>query len=60
MTRDLVRAAALHTYVSSAKAERELGYTIRPFEEMIADTLRDAIVRGRLRPDTPELKALGQ
>jgi dihydroflavonol-4-reductase len=58
MTRDLVRAAALYTYVSSARAERELGYTIRPFDDMIADTLRDAIARGRLGADTPELRAL--
>jgi dihydroflavonol-4-reductase len=58
MTRDLVRAAALYTYVSSARAERELWYTIRPFDDMIADTLRDAIARGRLGADTPELRAL--
>jgi dihydroflavonol-4-reductase len=58
VTRELVRAAALYTYVSSAKAERELGYAIRPFDDMIADTLRDAIARGRLRADTPELRAL--
>jgi len=57
-TRDLVRAAALYTYVSSAKAERELGYRIRPLDEMIADTLRDAIARGKLRAETPELRAL--
>jgi len=58
MTRDLVRSAALYTYASSAKAERELGYAIRPFDEMIADTLRDALARGRLRPETAELRAL--
>jgi dihydroflavonol-4-reductase len=57
-TRDLVRSAALYTYVSSARAERELGYAIRPFDEMIADTLRDALARGRLGPDTAELRAL--
>jgi dihydroflavonol-4-reductase len=57
-TRDLVRAAALYTYVTSEKAERELGYAMRPFDEMIADTLRDAIARGRLRAETPELLAL--
>jgi dihydroflavonol-4-reductase len=58
VTRDLVRAAALYTYVSSAKAERELGYRMRPLDEMIADTLRDAIARGKLRADTAELRAL--
>lgn len=57
-TRDLVRAVALHTFVSSAKAERELGYAIRPFDEMVKDTLRFALATGRLRPETPELRAL--
>jgi dihydroflavonol-4-reductase len=58
LTRDLVRAAALYTWVSSRKAERALGYRIRPFDEMVGDTLRDAMARGRLRPETPELRAL--
>jgi dihydroflavonol-4-reductase len=49
MTRDLVRAAALYTFVSSAKAERELGYRIRPLDEMIRDTLDDFRARGKLR-----------
>ncbi len=58
MTRALVRAAALYTYVSSAKAERELGYSIRPFDDMVRDTLRFAIARGNLTPETPELRAI--
>jgi dihydroflavonol-4-reductase len=58
MTRDLVRAAALYTFVSSAKAERELGYHIRPFDDMVRDTLRDFVRRGRLQATTPELKSL--
>jgi len=58
MSRDLVRSAALYTFVSSAKAERELGYTIRPFDDMIRDTLRWFIARGKLRPETAELQAL--
>ena len=57
-TRDLVRAARLYTFVSSAKAERELGYAIRPFDEMVRDTLRFALATGRLRPATPALRAL--
>jgi dihydroflavonol-4-reductase len=60
MSRDLVRSAALYTYVSSAKAERELGYRIRPFDEMVRDTLRWFIARGTLRPETPELRALAR
>ena len=58
ITRELVRAASLYTFVSSEKAKRELGYLIRPFEEMVRDTLADAIARGRLAATTPELRAL--
>lgn len=58
MNRELVRAARLFTFVSSAKAERELGYAIRPFEETVRDTLRFAVASGRLRPESPELRAL--
>ena len=58
MTRELVRAAALYTFVSSAKAERELGYAIRPFDEMVRDTLRWAIAHARLRAETAELRAI--
>jgi dihydroflavonol-4-reductase len=53
-----VRAARCFTFVSSAKAERELGYAIRPFDEMVRDTLRFAIATGRLRPESPQLRAL--
>lgn len=55
-TRDLVRAARLFTFASSAKAERELGYAIRPLDEMILDTLRFAVAAGRISPRTPELR----
>jgi dihydroflavonol-4-reductase len=58
MTRDLVRASALYTFVSSAKAERALAYRIRPFDEMVRDTLRWAIDTGRLAPETDALRAL--
>lgn len=56
--RDLVRSAALYTWVSSAKAERELGYAIRPFEEMVVDTLRFALESGRLKAETEALRAI--
>jgi len=55
---DLLRASALYTFVTSAKAQRELGYTIRPFEESVRDTLRWFLQEGKLRATTPELKAL--
>jgi dihydroflavonol-4-reductase len=55
---NLLRASRLYTFVTSAKAQRELGYTIRPFDESARDTLRYFLARGALRPETPELKAL--
>jgi dihydroflavonol-4-reductase len=57
-TRDLVRSAALYTWVSSAKAERELGYSVRPLDEMLVDTLRFALESGRLKPETAALQAI--
>lgn len=57
-TRDLVRSAALYTWVSSAKAERELGYAIRPLDEMLVDTLRFALASGRLKAETGALRAI--
>ena len=57
---DLVRASALYTFVTSAKAERELGYSIRPFDDMVRDTLRWYLAQGKLRPETPELRALAE
>ncbi|HEX9241694.1 MAG TPA: NAD-dependent epimerase/dehydratase family protein [Anaeromyxobacter sp.] len=56
--RDLARAGSLFTYASSEKAVRELGYAVRPLEEMIRDTLVDALAAGRLRAETAELRAL--
>jgi dihydroflavonol-4-reductase len=57
-TRDLVRSARLYTFASSAKAQRELGYAIRPFDDMVRDTLRFAIAAGRLTPRSAALRAL--
>lgn len=57
-SRGLVRASALYTWASSQKAERALGYRVRPFDDTVRDTLRWALATGRLRPDTPALRAL--
>jgi len=54
----LVRASHLFTFVRSAKAQRTLGYSIRPFEETLRDTLAWFIAEGRLEASTPELRAL--
>jgi dihydroflavonol-4-reductase len=58
LTPALVRSSALYTWASSEKARRELGYEIRPLDDMIRDTLRFYLARGRLDPSTPELRAL--
>ena len=58
LTVDLVRASALHTWVTSARAERELGYAVRPFEETVRDTLRFYLRVGALEARTNELRAL--
>jgi len=39
VTRDELRMAAKHMYFSSAKAERELGFSARPAAEAVADAL---------------------
>ena len=59
LTRDLVKASALYTFASSDKARAELGYAIRPFDEMVIDTLRWAIDAGELSPDNEALRMLG-
>ncbi len=58
LSRQLVRASRLYTFVSSEKAGRELGYATRSFEESLADTLRWFIKAGRLEATTPQLAAL--
>ena len=55
---ELLEATRLYTFVTSARAQRELGYTIRPFEDSVRDTLRWYLATGALRPGTPELQAL--
>lgn len=58
VTLELLEAARLYTFVTSAKAQRELGYSIRPFEDSVRDTLRWYLRRGKLDPTTPELAEL--
>jgi dihydroflavonol-4-reductase len=58
ISRQLIRASGLYSFVNSARAMAELGYAIRPFAETLADTLRYFIAQGRLEPRTPELAAL--
>jgi len=58
ISRNLVRASSIFTFVSSRKAQEELGYRIRDVETSIADTLRFFLQSGRLRPTTAELEEL--
>ena len=39
LTLDTLRMARHHMYYTSAKAERELGYQARPYDEALADAL---------------------
>jgi dihydroflavonol-4-reductase len=55
---DFVRAGHLYTYVSSAKATRDLGYRLRPLEGSLAATFHFFLRKGRLRARTPELVIL--
>lgn len=58
MSRQLVKASRLYTFVQSDKAMAELGYEIRPFEDSLHDTLVFFLKQGRLKASTPELKAI--
>jgi dihydroflavonol-4-reductase len=60
ITRDVIKASALYTFASSDKARTELGYTIRPFDETLVDTLRFAIATGSLSPDNDALRTLSE
>lgn len=58
LSRQLVMASHLYTWVSSARATAELGYLVRPLQESLRDTFRYFLKNGRLKPTTPELAAL--
>jgi len=57
-TRQLLRSARLYSFASSAKAEAELGYSRRPFDDMLRDTLTWFLRKGWLEARTPELRRL--
>jgi dihydroflavonol-4-reductase len=54
----IIKHAKLFSYYDSSKAERELGYVVRPFDEMLRDTIRDQVSRGLAKPSTTQLQAL--
>lgn len=54
----IVRFGQLFSYMDASKARNELGYTVRPFEETLRDTIADHVRRGLYPASTPELRAL--
>jgi dihydroflavonol-4-reductase len=58
VSRQLVRGARRYTFLDSRKANGELGYTNRPLEATVRDTLRWFLEHGDLEASTPELRAL--
>jgi dihydroflavonol-4-reductase len=48
LTKDALKMASHHMYFSSAKAERELGYSARPYAEALQDALTWFRARGYL------------
>jgi dihydroflavonol-4-reductase len=58
VNRPLIRYSALYNFTDCKKAERELGYRTRPFEETARDTVKDFLARGLIEPTTDELRAL--
>jgi dihydroflavonol-4-reductase len=48
-TVDGLRMAKYHMYFSSAKAERELGYSARPYRDALQDAIAWFRAQGRLR-----------
>jgi dihydroflavonol-4-reductase len=49
VTVDGLRMAKYHMYFSSAKAERELGYSARPYRDALQDAIAWFRAEGRLR-----------
>jgi hopanoid-associated sugar epimerase len=49
LTRDSLKMASHHMYFSSAKAERELGYSARPYAEALRDAIAWFDANGYLR-----------
>ncbi|MEZ0229118.1 MAG: NAD-dependent epimerase/dehydratase family protein [Planctomycetota bacterium] len=60
LNRPVARYSRLFNWTDSAKASRELGYSIRPFEDSVRDTIQDFLARGLIEADTPELRALAE
>jgi len=60
VNRAVVKHGALYNWVDSSRAERELGYRIRPLEESLRSTLKDFLSRGVFPANTDKLRALSE
>lgn len=60
VTRPVFRMGYLYQFMDCSKAQRELGYVVRPFDETLRDTLRDHLARGAIAATTPELEAIAR
>jgi dihydroflavonol-4-reductase len=58
ISRQLIRGARRYTFLDSRKAGGEFGYSNRPLEVTVRDTLRWFLAHGDLEATTPELTAL--
>jgi dihydroflavonol-4-reductase len=58
LNRGFVRWAKKWNYMDAGKAQRELDYVIRPFDETVRDTVRDFMRRGLVKAKTPALAGL--
>jgi dihydroflavonol-4-reductase len=57
ISRQLIRGARRYTFLDSRKASGEFGYSNRPLEETVRDTLRWFLAHGDLDATTPQLRA---
>jgi dihydroflavonol-4-reductase len=58
VSRPFIKFSARYAFCDAAKAARELGYQVRPFEDSLRDTVKDFLDRGIVEPTTPALRAL--
>jgi dihydroflavonol-4-reductase len=58
VTLSVARVGRMFLFFDVSKAQRELGYVLRPIDETLRDTLRDFVDRGLTAPRTPALAAL--
>lgn len=58
LNRGVVTWARRYAFMDSGKAQRELDYVVRPFDETVRDTVRDFVQRGLVLPLTAALAGL--